>query len=83
MIRYTVTIEGMQCGMCEAHVNNAVRNACPVKKVSSSHATGQTVIISREPIDEQQLRSVIGGTGYSVVSIVSEPYEQKGLFSRK
>ena len=54
MIRYTVTIEGMQCGMCEAHVNNAVRNACPVKKVSSSHATGQTVIISREPIDERR-----------------------------
>ena len=35
MIKYTVTVEGMQCGMCEAHVNDAVRKAFPVKKVNS------------------------------------------------
>lgn len=32
MIKYTVRIDGMQCGMCEAHVNDAVRKAFPVKK---------------------------------------------------
>ena len=82
MIKYTVEIEGMQCGMCEAHVNDAVRNAFRVKKVTSSHAKNQTVIVSREPIDEQKLRTVIGATGYSVISISGEPYEKKGLFSR-
>ena len=37
MFKITVDVDGMQCGMCENHVNEAVRGAFPVKKVSSSH----------------------------------------------
>ena len=32
MIETTVGIDGMQCGMCEAHVNDMIRAAFPVKK---------------------------------------------------
>ena len=44
MYQTTVGVDGMMCGMCEAHVNDAVRKAFPVKKVTSSHGKGQTVI---------------------------------------
>lgn len=37
MWKYTVEVDGMMCGMCESHVNDAVRKAFPVKKVNSSH----------------------------------------------
>ena len=37
MIKLTVGIEGMACGMCEAHINETVRNTFQVKKVTSSH----------------------------------------------
>lgn len=38
MQEITVGVDGMMCGMCESHVNDAVRAAFPtVKKVSSSH----------------------------------------------
>ena len=40
MVQITLKIEGMQCGMCEAHVNDAVRRTFPVKKVTSSHGKG-------------------------------------------
>ena len=80
MVKITVGVDGMQCGMCEAHVNDAVRRAFPVKKVSSSHTKGQTVILSEQPIAEQALRDVIGQTGYEVTSFSSEPYEKRGLF---
>ena len=33
MEKIVVKVDGMQCGMCEAHVNEAVRAAFPVKKV--------------------------------------------------
>ena len=52
MVRYIVEVEGMQCGMCEAHVNDAVRNAFQVKKVSSSHTKKQTVILANDTMDE-------------------------------
>ena len=46
MWKYTVEVNGMMCGMCEAHVNDAVRKACPVKKVNSSRSKNQTVVLS-------------------------------------
>lgn len=38
MYQTTVGVDRMMCGMCEAHVNDAVRKAFPVKKVTSSMA---------------------------------------------
>ena len=64
MVQITLKIEGMQCGMCEAHVNDAVRRTFPVKKVTSSHGKGQTVIIAKEDIPEDKLRETIEASGY-------------------
>ena len=79
MVKITVGVEGMACGMCEAHINEAVRNAFPVKKVTSSHTKKQTVIIAEQDIPEQKLKDVIEMSGYDAVSVSSEPYEKKGL----
>ena len=67
MFKTTMKVEGMMCGMCEAHVNDAIRKEFPkVKKVTSSHGKGETVVEA---------------TGYQVLSVSTEPYEKKGLFS--
>ena len=81
MIQTTVQVSGMACSMCEAHVNDAVRSALNVKKVTSSHVKGETVILSDEPLDEGKLRETINATGYQVGDITSAPYEKKGLLS--
>lgn len=83
MVKTTLKIDGMMCGMCESHVNDAIRNAFPVKKVTSSHSKGETVIISEEALSEDKIREVMQPTGYELKDITSEPYEEKGLFSRK
>lgn len=80
MRKITVKVDGMMCGMCESHVNDAVRRAFPVKKVSSSHARGETVILCEGELDEAALRAAIDATGYKALAIQSEPYERKGLF---
>ena len=49
MVKTILKVQGMACGMCEAHVNDAVRKAFSVKKVTSSHAQGQTEIITEQP----------------------------------
>lgn len=85
MVKITLDVDGMACGMCEAHINDAVRKAFTVKKVSSSHGKGKTEIISEEPLDEEKLRETIDATGYKVLAVKTEPYEKKGfsLFHRK
>ncbi len=81
MIRTTVRIEGMMCGMCEAHINDAVRAAFPVKKVTSSRAKGETVILSDAPLDEEKLRRTVDAAGYTFVSAAEEAAERKGFLS--
>lgn len=78
MTEITVGVEGMMCGHCEAHVNDTVRAAFPsVKKVTSSHSKGQTVILTEEDIPEDKLRETIDKTGYTVTSVSAKPYEEK------
>ena len=80
MIQTTVKISGMACSMCEAHINDAVRRVFSVKKVTSNHSKGQTIILSEEPLEETSLRKAINDTGYTAGEITAVPYEKKGFF---
>lgn len=50
MIRIILGVEGMACGMCEAHINEAIRNAFRVK-------------IAYEETDNHPYREGYPGTG--------------------
>jgi copper chaperone CopZ len=80
MYKITVKINGMMCGMCESHVNEAIRKNFAVKKVTSSAAKGEAVILAQQAIGEEQLRAALAPTGYEMGSVSVEPYEKKGLF---
>ena len=83
MYEIILKVDGMKCGMCEAHVNDAVRDNFNVKKVKSSHSKGQTVILTEEDMDEKKLSNIVSATGYIVTEVQKKPYEKKGLFIRK
>ena len=82
MWKYTIQVNGMMCGMCESHVNDAVRKAFPVKKVTSSRSKKETVVITEAELDQGALREAISSTGYDVGEIRKEPWQKKGLFGR-
>lgn len=83
MIETIVRVDGMMCGMCESHINDAIRQAFPVKKVTSSHTKGETVILADQAIPKSQLAPVIEKTGYQLTEVNCVPYEKKkGLLSR-
>lgn len=69
MYKTVINVSGMACGMCEAHINDAVRKEFKVKKVVSSHKKGTTEIISDSIIDCDKIKSVIEQTGYDVLSV--------------
>ena len=80
MYQTTVKIDGMMCSMCESHINDAVRKAFTVKKVTSSHTKGESVILSETPLEEAAVRSALEPSGYRVLGFECKPYEKKGLF---
>lgn len=83
MIETTLGIEGMMCGMCEAHVNDTIRKHFAVKSVRSSRAKKQTVVLSEEPLDPEAVGVAIRDIGYELTSVSSAAYVKKGLFSRR
>lgn len=77
MFKTVVKIDGMQCGMCESHINDCIRNNFRIKKVTSSRTKGETVILSEQALDEEKIRELIVGTGYSVCGISTEVQQPK------
>ena len=81
MMKTTVKVSGMRCGMCEAHLNDAIRSVLPIKKVRSSRSKGETVILSEAPLDREVLRQTINATGYIMLSASEEAIKKKSLFA--
>lgn len=79
MTKTVLSVEGMMCGMCEKHLNEAIEKAFDVKKVTSSHLNKETEILSEAPLDEALLRTTVDAAGYTLNGIRTEPYEKKGF----
>ena len=80
MRKITAQIDGMQCGMCETHINDLIRKNFKVKKVKSSHTKGESVIIAEEDIPRAELQMALKKVGYKLEGMESEEYQKKGLF---
>ena len=83
MKKITVKIDGMMCGMCEAHICDTIRRAFPdAEKVSASRKSGEATFLYDGSPDEEALKKAIADTGYTFVSVSSEEYKKRGLFGR-
>ncbi len=84
MIKTTMKIDGMMCGMCEAHVCDAIRKAVPTaRKVIASRSKKEASFLTEEAVDPGSLKAAVDATGYVCMDIRSAPDEKKGLFGRK
>lgn len=72
LVKTTLIIDGMLCGMCENHINDAIRQNFKVKKVKSSFKNGTTIIISEHRLNDKLLRQTIEKTGYKLIDISFE-----------
>ena len=83
MRKYTVKIDGMMCGMCEAHISDTIRKAVPdAKKVTASRKSGEATFLTDTSVDTENLFEKIKETGYTPLSVEDEEYRKKGLFGR-
>ena len=73
MVKVELKIDGMACGMCEAHVNDAIRNQWNVKKLKSSWKKGTTTFLSEVAPSEADLHGILDPTGYKLLSVKVSP----------
>ena len=80
MKRITMKIDGMMCGMCEAHVCDAIRKAVPsARKVKASRHKKEASFLTDEAIDTDLLKEAVDSTGYICQGVETASYERKGL----
>ena len=81
MIKTTVKIEGMMCGMCESHICDTIRRGFPdAKKVKASRSKKEATFLTEDEPDEEKVKDIIDKTGYTCLGIESAPYVKRGLF---
>ncbi len=81
MVQTTIHIEGMSCGMCEAHIADVIRKGFPeAKKVSASHKKNIATFITEKEVNPDMLEKAIEDTGYHYKGYETQTYEKKGLF---
>ena len=81
MIQAVVKIDGMACGMCEAHINDTIRKLYPsAKKVTASHKTGEARFLTETAPEEEALKKAINDTGYTYISMKATEKEAKKHF---
>jgi copper chaperone CopZ len=84
MMKTTMKIDGMMCGMCEVHVCDAIRKAVPTaRKVVASRSKREASFLTDAAVDPVSLKAAIDATGYNCLGIESAPYEKKGLLGRR
>ena len=70
--KITIKIDGMMCGMCESHINDAIRSKLNVKKLKTSHTTGLSEFQTNDVVSDERLKAIIAETGYRVLEIKRE-----------
>ncbi|MBF1137480.1 MAG: heavy-metal-associated domain-containing protein [[Eubacterium] sulci] len=65
-MKVTLKVEGMSCGMCEAHVCETIRKAVPdAKKIKASKRKGTATFVTDSNPNEYELAKAIEETGYT------------------
>lgn len=80
MIKYTLKIDGMKCGMCEAHVCDIIRKNIEAKKVKASHKKNEASFVLDNEADISKVIEQIKAMGYNVLDVKTEEYKKKFIF---
>jgi len=72
-MKYTLRIDGMMCGMCEAHICDTIRRTIPsARKVSASRRKKEASFVTDDPVDSGLLMKAVNETGYTCLEVASE-----------
>ena len=65
----TLSIKGMMCEHCEAHVKKALESLPGVEEAAASHTAGTAVVALSAPVEDAVLKKAVKEQGYKVTAI--------------
>ena len=82
MTKYVLGIDGMMCGMCEMHVEDAINKVLRAKKCRANHLKNEVVVIVDLDLYPEDFKEMLSPTGYRLTSFQKQE-AKKGLFGWK
>lgn len=68
MNKYILGIDGMRCGMCEMHVEEAITKKLKAKSAKASHIKNTLIVITEDNLMEEDFKAILDPTGYRILS---------------
>ena len=68
MNKYILGIDGMKCGMCEIHVEEAIEKKIKAKRVKASRIKNNLIVITEDNLSEDDFLDMLEPTGYRITS---------------
>ena len=75
-----ITVEGMMCGMCEAHVAEALRKVPGVENAKADRNKKQATVTCGADVSDEALLKAIADPGYDASDVREAEPAKKGLF---
>lgn len=67
-----ITVKGMMCAHCEAHVKKALENIDGIESAFANHEENLVTITNSKAVDEAIIKAAIEDAGYEYVGVCSE-----------
>ncbi len=64
-----ITVKGMMCGHCEAHVKEALEKIPGVEEATANHENNSVILKTSTDVAEADLKAAVEGAGYEYVGI--------------
>lgn len=62
-----ISVEGMKCSHCEAHVKEALEKIKGIDEASASHEKGEVVLKLSKEVDDKKIREAVEKAGYKYI----------------
>ncbi|OON84799.1 copper-translocating P-type ATPase [Oribacterium sp. C9] len=67
-----ITVKGMMCGHCEAHVKKALEAIDGIESAAASHADNLVTITNSKDVDETLIKAAIEEAGYEYCGVIEK-----------
>ena len=65
----TLSVEGMMCGHCVSHVENALKAVSGVTEVTVSLEGKQAVVVAENSVSTDALKDAVNAAGYKITEV--------------
>ena len=83
MFQIKLSIDGMRCGQCEAHVKRQLETIDGALSIKASHVKNEVTILSPRSINREEFEQALASSGYRIEGYQAEEKISHGFFYKK